>query len=242
MITIFIHIPRTAGTTLQAIAREQYEPDEICRIYGKYIADPHRVLAVVTADHEIPTKWVTGHIAYGVHAALDGDYQYVTFLRDPIERTLSVYHYIRHSPGHHLHSYAKSMGLAEFMESGVTNELDNGQVRQIAGTLGELPQIPLAGIWKECQPCRKYELDMALKHLRDFAVVGITERFQESLLQFRDVLGWDIGDEMLHINALRGRPHAQDVGPDTLAAIKRYNRLDQELYEYGLELFEERGG
>lgn len=107
----FVHIPRTAGTSLwrwftahmpRVRARRQWHEQVIPLIWG------HRMKEV-----EAPAGWglagqalkeyitplreddavrvIGGHLVYGIHRVLPRPVQYLTVLRDPIERVLSLY-------------------------------------------------------------------------------------------------------------------------------------------------------
>jgi hypothetical protein len=69
------------------------------------------------------------------------------------------------------------MSLSEYLDE--DHYTRNEQVRRIAG-------VP-----PEKGPCTEATLEKALEHLRtDFAVSGLTERFDESLILMKRRLGW----------------------------------------------------
>jgi hypothetical protein len=64
------------------------------------------------------------------------------------------------------------------------------------------------------------------------AVVGISERLDETLLLCRAILGWR-GLIYRPINVNHRRPALDRIAPATVAAIERANSLDRSLYRYG---------
>jgi hypothetical protein len=86
----------------------------------------------------------------------------------------------------------------------------------------------------------RWMLDDALRHLDEhFDVVGITERMPESVALLGRELGWSdvppVGRENENVDA-----PPLDLDAATLAAIRRYNALDDELYALVAERLAER--
>lgn len=241
---IFTHIPRTGGTTLQGIAARQYRQEEILRLYGDAIENPAWALRMPTVNELAELKLVSGHNAFGLHGHIEyvyGGYEsidYLTILRDPIERAISVYEYIKRAKGHHLHQASQGLPLKEFVVCGITTELDNGMTRQISGTCGELPQAPWPDAPVPVGAMTRAHIEQAKAHLRDdYAVVGITERFEETVSLCQRKFGWTV-DGYQSRNVSRNRRERWRFSADTMEVLEEHNRLDLELYEFGLQLFE----
>src|SRR3954468_18158182 len=97
-IAIFVHVPKTAGTTLTHLLRlnEPRGSNHIGNIFkasgGVVSPVPYdRLLRRVHEDRSI--RLLYGHTPLGVDAYLPANWspQYITFLRDPVERALSHY-------------------------------------------------------------------------------------------------------------------------------------------------------
>src|SRR5439155_16537110 len=87
--------------------------------------------------------------------------------------------------------------------------------------------------------CSHEMLAAAKRNLRDhFAVVGLTEDFDRSLILMKRVLGWSY-PFYIRQNVNHRRPQKEDIPGETLRVIQAYNELDCELYRYGKELFQE---
>lgn len=87
-VLIFMHIPKTGGTTLRRIIDKQYKPNEIYRTY-KNVVKPQGKMT----DQNI--RCIQGHDYFGIHKQINKPYKYVTMLRDPVERVISNYYYSR---------------------------------------------------------------------------------------------------------------------------------------------------
>jgi Galactose-3-O-sulfotransferase len=105
---------------------------------------------------------------------------------------------------------------------------NNAQVRLLGGDL----HVP----GREASPRL---LERAKRNLEEyFAVVGLRERFEESVVLMRHAFGWD-WPFIEHYNATHERPSIDAVSPATRELIAEHNALDLELYEFGRELFEQ---
>jgi hypothetical protein len=81
-------------------------------------------------------------------------------------------------------------------------------------------------------------LDDAKSNLHRFAMVGLQERFEESLALLQRTLGLSpIAYISRHMTI--DRPSASEIGRDERALISEHNRLDIELYAFARKLFGE---
>jgi len=224
---IFLHIPKTAGLTLLNIIQRQYDTSSI----HFHVGDPKYVhkFKEIPESQRSDIKVLPGHLPFGMHKYLPQPSVYVTLLRDPIERVISQYYSVRSRREHAMYSEANRKSLKELLLSGLYQRLDNFQTRMLAG-------IP--GMQCEYGACTPEIFDTAKKNLSDsFSVVGLTERFDETLVLLKRVFGWK---NLLYTkkNVTEKRPSKEDISNDTLQAILKYNELDIELYKYAEELFE----
>jgi len=228
-VIIFLHIPKAAGTSLYEIIRREYRGRNIRVVQGSQEgiegfkgepeADRHAVDVLM------------GHVYYGIHRHLRAPASYMTMLREPVDRLVSQYAFVRQEPAHHLHSRVVDGGLslAEFASMNI--ESDNGQVRRL-NELGYW-QLPLGRVTQGM-------LDAAKRRLReDIRVFGLSERFDDSLRLFRRALGWR-SVEQPRANVTRSRPRVEELSEKDLAAVREQCRFDIELYKFAGELFEER--
>lgn len=228
---IFLHIPKTAGTTLHHIIDRQY-PEKSIFSLGPYAQKSIKKFKQMSDEQKARTRMLQGHMGYGLHRFIPHRTQYFTLLRDPIERVISFYYFIRRNEQHYLFDFVETenRSLKEFMESQVTPMVNDAQVRMISGVWLDTP-------FGECTPGL---LESAKVNLRDnFAVVGLTERFDETLLLLKRQFGWT-NVFYRRQNVTKSRPTKNDLPPDILRSIVDANKLDIQLYEYAQELFEQR--
>jgi len=222
---IFLHIHKTAGTTLHTILDRQYQPQEVYVID----ADGHNLdhFANLSQQRRDAVRLLKGHMDFGLHEFLRLPYTYFTFLRRPIERVISHYYFIRRTPSHPHYHLARRLNLRQFVESETNKLMVNGQTRILAGGY---PHYRFGSKKNEL-------LERAKRNLRQhFAVVGLMEQFDESLLLLKKTFGWR---HILYMrqNVSVSRPRRDDLPPDTLALLRKVNEVDSALYEYGRSLF-----
>jgi hypothetical protein len=242
-VVAFLHIPKTAGTTLNAILASQYSPDETREIMMRgmswLVPRPRLVPKPLISFSKIwrlkstlrygrTVRMIHGHFDLSIKPVLPDDVRLFTFLRDPVERAISHYYHYRRQTGDPIQPVAMKSTLEEWVRDCGLVEMDNGQTRRLAGEMN----LPCGRVTQELLERAKASL------ARNFAVVGLTERFEESLILLQRAFGWP-----LHRFALRNvgddRPRRDEVSEETLKAIEDRNRHDLELYRFACELFEQ---
>ncbi|UOQ84738.1 sulfotransferase family 2 domain-containing protein [Gracilibacillus salinarum] len=210
---IFMHIPKTGGTTLNSIFRRQYEENQF---YNHLLPDEMKSKYMELNELDKNNiKAVAGHYFYGIHAIFSRPFSYFTMLRDPVDRVVSLYYYYQSKPA--VFPKFKDMTFEEFINK--HSEAHNCQTKMIAG-LSE-PTI-----------------DLAKENLRTFSVIGLNERFDESLILMQKALGWNTL-EYERLNITKKRPLKSKLSKEFISLIEDNNQLDIELYQYAQELFEQ---
>lgn len=225
---IFLHIPKAAGSTLHPVLERHYSKRSYRTISVPEQLDAFKRLPEEARNH---IRLLKGHMPFGMHEYLQGRSRYITLLRHPAERVISHYYYIKRRPGHYLHHHlAKGMDLATFASAGLSGELDNGQVRLLSGHDQDIP----------CGACAPDLLDTAKRNIEQhFAVAGLTERFDESLVLMGIELGWNWTPYYLNRNVTKEKPAAKQIEPQALKAIEDANPLDFELYDWVSRRFQD---
>lgn len=215
---IFMHIPKAAGQTMRSIIARQYPHHQLYAVEG-----PVHQTRLRSPDQAALTRVLMGHVPYGFHQHLEGPSSYITVLREPVSRVLSLYRYIVTTPKHPLHDQVLDRSLIEFVSGQVdVEEIENGQTRQIAGVSEGRPDAS--------------SLARAKQNLADFAAIGLVERFDESVMLFKKRLGWKM-PFYVPKNVTRG-VHA-DLTMEAREIIRDRNSLDLELYQFARQIFQE---
>ena len=216
-----VHIQKTAGTSLRRLMAQQYPGHRCVFVYS---LDPEPL--EVVKRRAMRADAVYGHFTYGFHEVLGVEARYHTILREPTARVVSAYRHSLQRDDNPFHERLQAgMSLLELIESEEDHLMNNHMTRVIAG---HQPTDTVTDRWM---------LDQALRNIDEhFDVVGITERMDDSVALLGHELGWT---DLPPVGRHNENPDAQQVDLDvaTLAAIRRYNALDDELYAVMAERF-----
>ena len=231
---IFLHVGKTAGATMRRALRRQFARDEVMDVRAPTVR-PGRLrrdgalewFASLPETERARPRLIMGHMTFGLHEHVPRPSEYVTLLREPIALVRSQYHHVRRHEGHLLHEQAKAYpDLTSYIESGLSLEMDNSQTRALAGDT----TAPFGG----CTPAM---LELAQQHLERFAVAGVTERFDESLVAMIRAFGWR-RVRYVTTNVDPGRGARAPLTGDELDLVRERNSLDLALYDWVAERFE----
>lgn len=222
---LFVHIPKAAGSSLGDVIHRQYPPGTIFQLHGRTWQDSVRDFLALPEEERRRYRVVAGHMDFGLHEHLPVETAYLTMVRDPVERVISNYHYVLREPGHFLHDevVGRGLDLRAYAESRLAPQLENGQTRILAAC----NDLALR--------CSEIDLERAKRNLEErFVAVGVSERFDESILLFARALGW--GRPLYRrANVTEGRPRRDAFDAETIDAIVERNLLDLELHRWCTE-------
>ncbi|SDC82944.1 MULTISPECIES: sulfotransferase family 2 domain-containing protein [unclassified Candidatus Frackibacter] len=213
---IFLHIPKTGGTTLRSIITKVYRKDQF------FEGDYQKIINKLKKSEENiqGIECIKGHIKFGIHRYCTRLYTYITMLRKPIDRMISVYYHIRRNPNIPKYEQLKNISFKEFVSSDQFSYNSNRQLFMITG--GKKHPFNLDSS----------DLEEAKSNLDNcFSVVGITEMFDESLFLMKKELGWD-DISYTRKRVAKNRPSKENVSNETIKIIEERNKLDIELYQY----------
>ncbi len=224
---VFIHLRKTAGTTIAYVMRRQFRRGRAMDLNAPSIEAANQTWNAMPAARRERIKCVRGHLPFAPDLFAPRPITCFTILRDPVERVVSEYYFNLHDPTTRFHAalVRERITLDQFVSSERFAEVHNTQTRMLGGAKAGLSPGEL--------------LELAKANLRErIAMVGISERFDETLLLCRAVLGWRW---LIYrrINVNRRRPAFSAIAPATRATIERLNSLDRELYQYACARFEE---
>jgi len=187
-------------------------------------------LRALSQDQRDRLRLIYGHMQYGIHDAFSHSVGYLTLLRDPVARSISDYYFVKKEPpSHYLHEQANSLSLEAYLAYRASIARDNVQTRLLSGLWDTVP----------FKPENANMLERAKYNLRQhFVMVGLTEKFDESLLLLKRILG------LRNVyykpkNVAPSRPRTDSLPEETLEAVRYYNQSDLALLRYGQELFAE---
>ena len=222
---LFDHIPKTAGMTLHALLIEKLGDSKCSPILnGTY--------ASMRAEFD-QYRCVSGHIQYEPMANLSDVWAF-TLLRSPIDRLISEYYFLRSEvapQGNPIGERARQRDLAGFVE------LDEPWVLPSISNVmvAHLSVLKWDGV-SDLSPSR--QLQCAKDALAEFELVGLTERFPESVDALFARLCLGPPTSIPRVNANARRPVLADVPAATLKRLAGINELDLELYAFAQQIYD----
>ncbi len=227
---LFIHCPKTAGTTFFTLLSAHYPPVQIYRSQVGRLQD-----ALQEHGWESVAKYrlMRAHFDYSITRTFPRRPVCVTMLRDPVERIISYYEHVKRATNHKHHRTVveANMSLRDFIDPPLApSDTCNFQVRQLAGAIrGPGQRLSSSTL-----------LEIAKVRLDEFAFFGIAERFDESLALLHHTFGWQPveGYESLNVSPTPSR--REDYPEQVVARIEEINQQDMRLYRHAWRIFEQR--
>src|SRR5271163_2125908 len=223
---IFIHLYKTGGTTLNRIIEWEYKTSRICSVEPTWWQWSYQRITRWSPRRLAKMEVFKGHMPFGLHRLIPRPANYVTVLREPVERAISDYYFARRFKPHRHHRAALQLSLEEFF---LQKHEHNLQSRILAGPDSHelFPSVCDAGTLAAAK-------DNLVRH---FIVVGLTERFDETLALLQVRLVWKVR-RYRSFRVADNRVARHQVAAKTLALIRERERFDIALYDYASLLFE----
>jgi len=231
IVTIFLHIPKTAGTTFNTILQYKYPLSQTVDVHQsrynplfkssmfqdhEYIGNEIRR---VPAEIIQSVRLIRGHSHFGVHKYFDMPFQYMAFFRNPVDRLISWYYFLKENPDQA--SYIEVAGhstFEDFIQYG-KYEVNIMTRRLCSDDSFQLPDSE--------------KLDHAKENIeRHFKVFGLTSSFNESLILFMQKLGWKEHPHYSRTKITRKRPAHNEISDYARIMISEKNSQDIELYRW----------
>lgn len=234
---VFLHIPKSAGLTFDAMLRSQFSPEDVC---------PERIsqLAYWPREQLDSYLYFSGHETFRNLQRIPGEKKIVTFLRQPVDRIVSFYSYLSsHSwsaingGNLHPHRLAKFYSLKDFLKNDPPGYLssDNLMTRYLADLTLNRDGKP----WRDDVEL----LETALENLETLTAVGLCEYFEDSLphifarLEMPAPASYDTKNVTYtnHVQAPGWFEPMEsfEIDDETDELLAQFSRLDQLVYREG---------
>ncbi|HIJ43518.1 MAG: tetratricopeptide repeat protein [Rhodospirillales bacterium] len=230
---VFVNAARSQGTAMNINFRKLFPKDRIWK------PDP---AFEIREFQKIGRKGLARKIQVSFHAAIratpwfDNETGYFTMIRDPVRRFISAY-YKRVREMHY--EARRNDSLSNNVEKLPSNEFANFVVAFFESADEDCDDP----VWGQNQNLNEGQLfDLAYEVLcEQFAFVGITELYNETLVAFSLAFGLN-RVPLLGASWLNGEnvfsPKDEDIAPRILEQIREKNAVDCELYRRFREKFE----
>lgn len=191
----FLHIQKTAGTTLTSIIDEHFDDESICPDHlWQYL------LFTLPRDFS-KYRLIRGHFGYGIHRILPKKPVYITMLRNPIELSLSLYEFIcltaENDPYIKKVHWDKESAFLEILnDSEKQITFENTQTRFLSKDLPSSfsnqeineQNKSISSIFSSS--VNSSDLETAKQHILQFPFFGLAERFEDSIFLLSYTFCW----------------------------------------------------
>jgi Sulfotransferase family len=231
----YLHIPKCGGTSVKVLLRQAFPAEQGVRWLEHH---PRRLADNSGGLGRHPCY--SGHVVYRFRDLLPSRTAVMTFLRDPVDRAVSAFYYFRSLGREKLAEEETIPGLDRCCELSLDEFLEaeplaaRVHLGNIQTWMFSQPHMYHVSPWR---PLTRADLDEARRNLERVAFVGVTDRFEDSILLLCRMCDWPLPDAVPHENRTPIRPGTEEVSPGARAALKELTTLDAELYRLGADLF-----
>lgn len=106
-ILIHLHVPKCAGSSVNAAMAEHFEGRYYSRSNVHAPSGQPKLKDIPSEEIDRRYDAMFGHFRFGVHRRFNRDYFYFSIARDPIERMCSLFNFVHTRPAHFAHKFLK---------------------------------------------------------------------------------------------------------------------------------------
>lgn len=228
----FLHIPKCGGTSFVQAIRSHYRTLNLAKELDYYHLDPYAATAAADAlgiDHlsyqrnislyflAQDFEYVYGHFSFSNKAydLFHDKYKFVTLLRDPVKKWISLYFYNRYKKSEF---FRVSDDIHAFLESEMAKGYGCDYAMQFAGkdTTYDFSS--------------QEAIDTAVSNLKLFHLVGKLEEMAAFVTQFEEIFGLKLKIKHNRKNPVSKSERKKILTPEILEKIEEICRPNIEIY------------
>lgn len=219
---LFLHIRKTAGTSIVQMAMDHYGYENVCN-HGSYMGK--------SPDRLKKFPFISGHFGYDFAQELMPDRFSFTFLRDPIERIISLYCFCRTRDPEEFPIYraASEHDLYGFLQAAGDNDLvrsyiSDSQVWCLASGPGFYETVT-------DEMSAEERFHRALANAGRLSFIGFTETFDDDARLILRALKMKTVQTVRHDNATQDKIAISMLPARTVHLLEELTRWDRKLYD-----------
>ncbi len=220
---LFDHLPKCAGTTVGNYLHSQYPARLIFQTDGLEPQASVRRFREMSAANRFRYRLICGHLAHQLLDVVAPATLTLTILREPVDRIVSHYYYVRRQPTHYLHRRVvdDDVALEDYATHDLSLELSNWYTSHYSGwTIEQVNENPQAAV------------DLAYETVTErYDIIGFQDALPEAMAAVGLAAGLGTSFENTYLNQTARRNQLADVSEVARTRIAEANSLDIELYE-----------
>lgn len=220
---LFDHLPKCGGNSINHYLEQNYPKRLVFRTDGKNPQYSVRNFKDLPLDQRLQYQLIIGHCAHELKDYVHPKAFKVTVLREPVDRIVSHYFYVKRNPHHYLHKrvVGENIGLAEYTLKDLSLELTNFYTSHFSGISSDaVSQNPPEAI------------SIAVKNiLTSYNLIGFQDNIQEFIEKIRLVCKLPSSLPLGRINATDKRKHLDDLSEKEVLNISSTNAADIEFFK-----------
>jgi Sulfotransferase family len=249
-ILVFLRIPKTAGTTMEAV----FERSLPGANFHGHIPLPASALWVRPTSliaekfHRLSPQQqravrclVDTHVAMDVETVFDRPVRFFTIVRDPVDRAISNFFHTQVSDHLPCYPFVRNMSIEEYLDSGIGIDADNHQVRILSGCASLDCSWDPQGRPLSTPPVERRHLELAKRNIEErFIVAAPIEQVIALIWFFKRLYDWPLHLAFFNVHneaADNGRPTVDVVPHETRNRLRELNQYDTELYGWVKQRF-----
>lgn len=216
---IFLHIPKCGGMSLRKELAANFQNEQVYTISGWN--HDEMVKSVSNLKEQIwkkNIKLIMGHIGLGIHKGLtlnDSEIIYISVMREPIERVVSLYKYIKQEARHELHMKCKELDFGTFIRlPEIRDQISNVQYNHLINN----PELDFELIEKT------FSNLIDNKQL----IVGTLENYNQII----NIFNKEFGFNLKNIAVNESKKQNVQINDEDVSFLKELNSKEYILYNY----------